>query len=211
MWKRAWWIVAFPGGCLFLLVPLRQTFSVIGWRDRLDPQARGALRSPWNSRTRASSSLARPASFGRWITERFRARGRAASACRTIVVLALDELATSLGPCALADDPACDRAHRRGFDPGSRRPSAGCLGRPPDIVVNNAGLYPRCGLLDLSAAEWDRIFGVNLRAPFLITPRDGQADDRCRNARGWSSNISSGASRQMRIGSVPYCTSKTAA
>jgi peptide/nickel transport system permease protein len=37
--ERAWWIVAFPGGCLFLLV---LCVNVLGdWlRDRLDPQAR---------------------------------------------------------------------------------------------------------------------------------------------------------------------------
>ena len=37
--ERAWWIVAFPGGCLFLLV---LSVNVLGdWlRDRLDPQAR---------------------------------------------------------------------------------------------------------------------------------------------------------------------------
>src|SRR5690349_22494756 len=27
----------------------------------------------------------------------------------------------------------------------------------PDIVVNNAGIYPRGLLLDIDAAEWDRI------------------------------------------------------
>jgi peptide/nickel transport system permease protein len=37
--ERAWWIVAFPGGCLFFLV---LSVNVLGdWlRDRLDPQAR---------------------------------------------------------------------------------------------------------------------------------------------------------------------------
>ncbi len=37
--ERAWWIVTFPGGCLFLLV---LSVNVLGdWlRDRLDPQAR---------------------------------------------------------------------------------------------------------------------------------------------------------------------------
>jgi len=37
--ERAWWIVAFPGGCLFLLI---LSVNVLGdWlRDRLDPQAR---------------------------------------------------------------------------------------------------------------------------------------------------------------------------
>src|SRR5690349_5746750 len=39
----------------------------------------------------------------------------------------------------------------------------------PDIVVNNAGVYPSGFLIDIDAAEWDRIFGVNLRAPFLIS------------------------------------------
>src|SRR4051812_2255461 len=36
----------------------------------------------------------------------------------------------------------------------------------PDIVVNNAGIYPRTpGLLELDVADWDAIMGVNLRAP----------------------------------------------
>jgi peptide/nickel transport system permease protein len=37
--ERAWWIVAFPGGCLFLLV-LCVNFLGDWLRDRLDPQAR---------------------------------------------------------------------------------------------------------------------------------------------------------------------------
>ncbi len=38
-----------------------------------------------------------------------------------------------------------------------------------DIVVNNAGIYPSGFLLDIDAKEWDRIIGVNLRAPFLVS------------------------------------------
>ena len=79
----------------------------------------------------------------------------------------------------------------------------------PDIVVNNAGLYPTCDLLDLSAAEWDRIFAVNLRAPFLIT-REMAKLMIAAARKGAVVNISSGASRQMRRGWVAYCTSKTA-
>src|SRR5260370_13063245 len=79
----------------------------------------------------------------------------------------------------------------------------------PDIVVNNAGLYPRCGLLNLSAADWDRIFAVNLRAPFLVT-REMAKLMIAAGRRGALVNVSSGASRQMRSGLVPYCTSKTA-
>lgn len=80
----------------------------------------------------------------------------------------------------------------------------------PDIVVNNAGVYPRTPhLLELEAAEWDRIMAVNLRAPFLLT----RAMARLMIAGGVKGavvNIGSGAARQMRAGSVTYCTSKTA-
>jgi len=38
----------------------------------------------------------------------------------------------------------------------------------PDVVVNNAGIYPFQGLLETDAAAWDRVMDVNLRAPFLV-------------------------------------------
>ena len=79
----------------------------------------------------------------------------------------------------------------------------------PHVLVNNAGVYPRGGLLELAAAEWDRIFGVNLRAPFLVT-REVARLMIAEGVRGSIVNVSSGAARQMRNGSVPYCTSKTA-
>ena len=79
----------------------------------------------------------------------------------------------------------------------------------PDIVVNNAGIYPKGGLLDLPTDAWDRIFDINLRAPFLIT-REMAKLMIDQGVKGAFVNVSSGASRQMRNGSVPYCTSKTA-
>lgn len=81
--------------------------------------------------------------------------------------------------------------------------------RAPDIVVNNAGVYPKGGLLDLPTEAWDRIFDINLRAPFLVT-REMAKLMIDRGVKGAFVNVSSGASRQMRNGSVPYCTSKTA-
>jgi 3-oxoacyl-[acyl-carrier protein] reductase len=78
-----------------------------------------------------------------------------------------------------------------------------------DILVNNAGIYPSGFLLDISTAEFDRIFGVNLRAPFILTK--GLATQMVRRGvKGSIINISSGASRKMRRTVVPYCTSKTA-
>jgi 3-oxoacyl-[acyl-carrier protein] reductase len=79
----------------------------------------------------------------------------------------------------------------------------------PDIVINNAGVYPSGFLIDIDAAEWDRIFDVNLRAPFLL----GRGFAKLMIAsqvKGNIINISSGAARRMRRSVVPYCTSKTA-
>ena len=38
-----------------------------------------------------------------------------------------------------------------------------------DVLVNNAGEYPSSPLLEVSAAEWDRVIDVNLRSVFLAT------------------------------------------
>ena len=79
----------------------------------------------------------------------------------------------------------------------------------PDIVVNNAGIYPSGFLLDIDIADWDRIFDVNLRAPFILSI--GFAKQMIsKGVKGSIINISSGASRKMRRTVVPYCTSKTA-
>ncbi len=40
-----------------------------------------------------------------------------------------------------------------------------------DIAVNNASVFQKRTLLDVTLAEWDQTMAVNLRAPFLITQR----------------------------------------
>lgn len=78
-----------------------------------------------------------------------------------------------------------------------------------DILINNAGLYPSAFLLDMTVDDWDRIFDVNLRAPFVLSR--GIAIQMIEAGHGGSIlNVSSGASRRMRRTAVPYCTSKTA-
>jgi 3-oxoacyl-[acyl-carrier protein] reductase len=79
----------------------------------------------------------------------------------------------------------------------------------PDIVINNAGVYPSGFLIDIDAAEWDRIFDTNLRAPFLLA-RGFARLMVAAHVKGSIINISSGAARRMRRTVVPYCTSKTA-
>jgi 3-oxoacyl-[acyl-carrier protein] reductase len=78
-----------------------------------------------------------------------------------------------------------------------------------DVLVNNAGIYPSGFLLDISTAEFDRIFSVNLRAPFILT-RSIARQMIEKGTKGSVINISSGAARKMRRTVVPYCTSKTA-
>lgn len=78
-----------------------------------------------------------------------------------------------------------------------------------DIAVNNAGVYPSGLLIDLPVEEWDRIWAVNLRAPFLVA----RGFARLMAARGIAGsivNIGSGAARNMRSTTVHYCASKTA-
>ncbi len=44
-----------------------------------------------------------------------------------------------------------------------------------DILINNAGIYPFCGFLEMPIDLWDRVLNVNLRAVFLCTQMGGQA------------------------------------
>ena len=78
-----------------------------------------------------------------------------------------------------------------------------------DLLVNNAGVYPSGFLLDIDAAEWDRIMDLNVRVPFLLTQL--VAKQIIAAGRGGAVvNISSGAAHRMRRSVVPYCLSKTA-
>lgn len=145
--------------------------------------------------------------FGRWIVEAFWREG-----ARVCLSDMRDDAARDV---VAANGIAPDRAlvHRTDLTkPESILDLAATLDRTwgaPDIVVNNAGVYPKGGLLDIPVEEWNRIFDLNLRAPFLVARemaklmiRDGK--------KGSIVNISSGAARQMRNGVAPYCTSKTA-
>ena len=78
----------------------------------------------------------------------------------------------------------------------------------PEIVLNNAGIYPGVPLLETEAADYDAMFGINCRAPFLVA-RDMARLMVARGVRGNIVNIGSGAARKMRPSRVLYCTSKT--
>src|SRR5690606_29826273 len=77
-------------------------------------------------------------------------------------------------------------------------PGIGCL-------VNNAGLYEKIGVFDLTLEDFDRVMTVNLRAPFLLSQH--LAKDMAARGGGVIVNI---ASINGKLGSpiVPYGTSK---
>jgi 3-oxoacyl-[acyl-carrier protein] reductase len=77
----------------------------------------------------------------------------------------------------------------------------------PDVVVNNAGIYPFGGLLEIDAGLWDRVLDTNLRAPFLLTQAFARAMIE-EGVKGCFVNVSSGAADNLRTNGVPYCVSK---
>ena len=78
-------------------------------------------------------------------------------------------------------------------------------GGPVDVLVNAAGIYPATPLDAMTAAAWDRVQQVNVRAPVLLTVALARADRPATVV-----NISSGAATRARPGAAHYCTSKAA-
>ena len=144
--------------------------------------------------------------YGTWIADAF-ARAGARLCLTDRVGEALDARLREAGgaegsfshPAELTDD-------------GGLRGLAEAVGRhwgAADVLVNNAGVYPSGFLLDIDAAEWDRIMDLNVRVPFLLTQL--VAKQMIAAGRGGAVvNISSGAAHRMRRSVVPYCLSKTA-
>ncbi|HEY2174323.1 MAG TPA: SDR family oxidoreductase [Mycobacteriales bacterium] len=79
------------------------------------------------------------------------------------------------------------------------------LAGPVDVLVNAAGIYPATRLDDMTAAQWDRVQHVNVRAPVLLTVAVARAGRPAAVV-----NISSGAATRARPGAAHYCTSKAA-
>lgn len=145
--------------------------------------------------------------FGGWIAAYFAARG--ARLCLSDIRMdALERVAADLGL-----DPATTLLHATELtSDASMLDLVDTVRRgwgAPDILVNNAGIYTRFSLLEMEFADWDRVFGVNFRAPFVLT-REMAKLMIAERRKGCIVNISSGASRKMNQNSVPYCTSKTA-
>ena len=80
---------------------------------------------------------------------------------------------------------------------------------PVDVLVNFAGYVPLSPVLEVSEAEWDRVFAVNVKGTMLCCQAVGR-EMVARGAAGRIVNISSGASTSARVGAAHYCGSKAA-
>src|ERR1700682_2983500 len=76
----------------------------------------------------------------------------------------------------------------------------------PDVLVNNAGVFPRASFLDLPEREWDQVLGVNLKGSFLCAQAVARALVAAKRP-GSFVNISSSAVRGDPRG-VHYSASK---
>ena len=74
-----------------------------------------------------------------------------------------------------------------------------------DVLVNSAAIMVRTPFGEVSAADWDRMFALNLRAPFLLSQA---AAPHLRRTRGAIVNIADLAAFETWPGYVPHGISK---
>ena len=76
-----------------------------------------------------------------------------------------------------------------------------------DLLVNNAGSYETADFLDITSKQWDDIFAVNLRGPFLASQI---AAPELKKGRGRIVNIGSLGGLHPWPKHAHYCASKAA-
>lgn len=76
----------------------------------------------------------------------------------------------------------------------------------PDVLLNNAGVFPRMPFLEMADRDWDHVLDVNLKGSFLCAQAAAQAMVAARRP-GAIVNLSSGAIRGSPLG-VHYSASK---
>ena len=76
-----------------------------------------------------------------------------------------------------------------------------------DLLVNNAGIFQTARLEDITVEQWDEVFAVNVRGPFLVSQCSIPA---LRNTRGRIINMGSLGGQKPWATHAHYCSSKSA-
>jgi NAD(P)-dependent dehydrogenase (short-subunit alcohol dehydrogenase family) len=76
-----------------------------------------------------------------------------------------------------------------------------------DILVNNSGKYETVAMADLKPEQWDEIFAVNVRGPFLVSQYCTPA---LRQSKGKIINLGSLGGEKPWPDHMHYCSSKAA-
>ncbi len=76
-----------------------------------------------------------------------------------------------------------------------------------DLLVNNAGAFEAASLESLAVGQWDAMFAVNVRGPFLVAQA---ALPHLRRSRGRVINIGSLGGMKPWVAHGHYCASKAA-
>ncbi|MBN1264919.1 MAG: glucose 1-dehydrogenase [Anaerolineales bacterium] len=75
-----------------------------------------------------------------------------------------------------------------------------------DVLVNNAGIFPSAGLLEMKPADWETMIDTNLRSVFLCTQAAGK--QMAAQGNGVIINITSIEANHPGAGHAHYSTSK---
>ena len=78
----------------------------------------------------------------------------------------------------------------------------------PYCVINNASIYPRASVLDMTLESWELTFKVNITAPFLIVK--GFGPHMIERRRGVIINIASGRALEGAVKGANYACTKAA-
>ena len=79
--------------------------------------------------------------------------------------------------------------------------------RQMDVLINNAGVFETANIEDITAEQWDEVFAVNVRAPFLVSQ---SCIPSLRGTHGRIINLGSLGGQKPWATHAHYCSSKAA-
>lgn len=101
----------------------------------------------------------------------------------------------------------------RGFDLLDQQGLSGCIrwieDRSPDVLLNNAALFDMGSVLDADLNQFDKLFGINVRAFFAVLQAAARSM-RAANKRGSIINLASQAGHRGEALVAHYCATKAA-